>query len=130
MNELTPKYCPVGDPEYAEYKARIVLALTKIDESHSILIALNKNSVYLEQISQTLALMKDKFVDVALGKGTVPLDTVKEMLAEQRNSHSLTLSDIQRAHNLLLKSVLKIGGVIIVVLIGLRYLLPRWFGAN
>lgn len=108
------------DTEWPQHRKEHAEVMRKINEMHSGILAIRQDTRHLpvlDTISGTLREMKDSLIDVVSGKNIVDVDTVKDMLKAQQQAYSATIA-----------TICKIFGTIIIILVGLKLLVPTWFG--
>ena len=107
------------EKEWPQHRQEHIVAAKKIDEMHSSIAAIREDTKHLTKldlIASTLGDMRDSLIQVVSGKNIVDSETVKEMLKAQQSSHTATISTIS-----------KVFGVVIIVLVGLKFIVPHWF---
>lgn len=106
-------------PEYLkEYRE----ASAKVDEMHKLINLMRDDTRHLTKldvIATTLSDMKDGLIEIVSGKNVIDTSTAKDMLVAQQETYIKLIS-----------TICKVFGAIIIVLVGLRFLLPQWFGAQ
>jgi hypothetical protein len=108
--------------EWPRFLGEYRVAHSKVDEMHQAIKLMREDTKHLtklDAISTTLREMKDGLIEVVSGKNVIDTNTAKEMLTAQQDTYVK-----------LIATICKVFGVIILVLIGLKFFLPEWFGAK
>lgn len=121
MSSEPPKYkngltCLLLQEEWENHREEVSYTFQNVKEAKQALQNLSNSFTVLDRIAHAIEELKSKWVDVAVGKNLVPLDVVKEMLLQQ-----------QRAYSSIIKTITLIFSLLVIVLIGLKYLAPHWF---
>lgn len=104
--------CPLSK----EFVKELRIAVRDINTARESILDVHEDLRYLKDVSESLHDLRSNFVNALLGKQIVPLDVHKSLLEGQRESY---------------KGIIKLQtivfGLIIIFLLGMKYLAPHWF---
>ena len=108
--------CLFDSSEWFKHREDIKEAHVKIHNCTEMLNSIQASTDSWKRIACAMEEMKEGVMNKALGKDEVPIDVVREMMTQQ-----------QKAYLSIIKMMSVIFGLIILVLIGLKYLSPHLF---
>lgn len=86
----------------------------RIEQVHTTMNLVHDDTKYLKEINDTLLSMKHDLIDVVIGKNVIPVSVAQTMIEEQRKAYTTVIRLLSWTF-----------GIIILGLMGMKYLAPQ-----
>lgn len=106
--------------EWDRYRKESVLAHQKVDQMHTVVLAIHENMkhlIKLDTISETLSALSQNLIATLSGKNVIDINTAKEMMAFQEKAYMMVIRTLAWAL-----------GSIVALLLGIKLIWPQLFG--